>query len=113
MTDAPERIWAVPEYNCTVYMSGNSPITAQNGPFTHHRHGAASEYIRADMVEAMETARDCMGNLWAGAEAENQRLRASLQECLEIVESVSDKRAYRALKTRARAALRGTEASHD
>lgn len=45
--------------------------------------------------------------------AENQRLRASLQECLEIVESVSDKRAYRALKTRARAALRSTETSHD
>lgn len=61
MTDAPERIWAVPEYNCTVYMSGNSPITAQNGPFTHHRHGAAAKYIRADLVEALE--------------AENHRLR--------------------------------------
>lgn len=46
-------------------------------------------------------------------EDENRRLRASLQECLAIVDRVSDKRAYRALKTRARAALRSTEASHD
>lgn len=65
MTDVPERIWAVPERNCTVYMSGNSPITAQDGPFTHHRHGAASEYIRTDLVEAMES--------------ENQRLLAVLE----------------------------------
>lgn len=64
MTDALERIWAVPERNCTVYMSGNSPITAQDGPFTHHRHGEASEYVRADLVEVME--------------AENQRLREAL-----------------------------------
>ncbi len=62
---APERIWAVPERNCTVYMSGNSPIAAQDGPFTHRLHGAASEYIRADLVEAMET--------------ENQRLREALK----------------------------------
>lgn len=46
-------------------------------------------------------------------EDENRRLRASLQECLEIVDRVYDKRAYRALKERARAALRSTEASHD
>lgn len=64
MTDTLERIWAVPERNCTVYMSGNSPITAQDGPFTHRLHGAASEYILADLVAEME--------------AENQRLREVL-----------------------------------
>ncbi|UXU73774.1 MULTISPECIES: hypothetical protein [unclassified Paracoccus (in: a-proteobacteria)] len=72
MTDAPERIWAVPERNCTVYMSGNSPITAQDGPFTHRLHGAAPEYIRADLVEAMET--------------ENQRLREALSPFADVAE---------------------------
>ena len=44
MSDAPERIWAVPEYNCTVYMSGNSPITKAN------------ELVRsaADRIEKLE-----------------------------------------------------------
>lgn len=55
MTDAPERIWAIPERNGT--------ITAQDGPFARH-HGAASEYVRADLVEALE--------------AENQRLQCEV-----------------------------------
>ena len=53
MRDAPDRIWAVPEYNCTVYMSGNSPITAQTGPFEHRLHGKAIEYVRADLSDAL------------------------------------------------------------
>lgn len=36
-------------------------------------------------------------------------LRESLKECLDIVESVSDKRAFRAIKSRAHEALRFTE----
>lgn len=86
----PERIWAVPERNCTVYMSGNSPITAQDGPFTHPRHGAASEYIRADLVAALK--------------AENQRLRG----VLETIATTG-----RCEFAVVRAALRSTEASHD
>lgn len=68
MTDAPKFIWAVPERNCTVYMSGNSPITAQDGPFTHHRHGEAVRYIRADapevqaLVDALRELRG--GDMW-------------------------------------------------
>lgn len=86
MSDAPERIWA-----------GRWPHGGRawrDAPAVHIK----TEYIRADLVAAMED--------------ENQRLRASLQECMEIVESVSDKRAYRALKTRARAILNSTEGSH-
>lgn len=100
MTDAPERIWAVPEYNCTVYMSGNSPITAQNGPFTHRRLGAAAAYIRADLVEALE--------------AENQRLREALEAarlCLDFMAAGDDEAAgmaKRAISAMDRAALRST-----
>lgn len=63
----PERIWAVPEHNCTVYMSGNSPITAQTGPFTHRRHGEASAYLREDgptftaLVETLRLSRAALG----------------------------------------------------
>jgi len=68
MSDAPDRIWAVPEYNCTVYMSGNSPITAQTGPFEHRLHGQAAAYVRADLSdallrEAMEALENAMGHL--------------------------------------------------
>ena len=64
MRDAPDRIWAVPEYNCTVYMSGNSPITAQTGPFEHHRHGKAVAYVRADLSGALlREAVEALGKL--------------------------------------------------
>jgi len=64
MSEAPERIWAVPEYNCTVYMSGNSPITAQTGPFEHHRHGKAAAYVRADLSDALlREAVEALGKL--------------------------------------------------
>ena len=70
MSEAPERIWAVPEYNCTVYMSGNSPITAQTGPFEHRLHGQAAAYVRADLSDAL--LREAMEVLdWY---AENSRL---------------------------------------
>lgn len=89
MTEAPERIWARAD--------------TRDG-WTHGHAFDSGEvngvaYTRADLVTALED--------------ENQRLRESLQECLEIVERVSDKRAYRALKTRARHALHGMETSHD
>ena len=64
MSDAPERIWAVPEYNCTVYMSGNSPITAQTGPFEHRLHGRATGYVRADLSDALlREAMEVLGKL--------------------------------------------------
>lgn len=68
----------------------------------------------ARLIVAAPDLRDMVATLADALEAEraeNQRLRASLQECLEIVDRVSDKRAYRALKTRARAILNSTEGS--
>ena len=83
MRDAPERIWAVPEYNCTVYMSGNSPITAQTGPFEHRLHGQAAAYVRADLSdallrEAMEVLERCppTSNPTLSAEYHLERINA-------------------------------------
>lgn len=108
MTDAPERIWAVPERNCTVYMSGNSPITAQDGPFYHRRHGAASEYIRADLVEVLEAEslrlREALA--WYGEQARLARLIHR--------EGDAGRRNLEADGgSRARAALHNTEANHE
>lgn len=58
--DMPERIWAIYARTSTVYMSGNTPVMAQDGPFSHYGYGDAAEYLRRDgetvtaMVEALK-----------------------------------------------------------
>lgn len=103
MTDAPERIWAVPERNRTVYMSGNSPITAQNGPFTHHRYGAASEYVRADLVEQAQRA-VCDATVLIAHALDDRQIDDDVVERFDRL--LDDLNA-------AAAALRNTEAGHE
>ncbi|OWJ73312.1 hypothetical protein CDV50_03260 [Haematobacter massiliensis] len=45
MGEAPDRIWAIYARTSTIYMSGNTPVMAQDGPFSHYRDGKASEYL--------------------------------------------------------------------
>lgn len=114
MTDAPEHIWAgvlTDEYRgmtgTRIRVWGDDPRVGTDDP--------AIEYIRADLVEALE--------------AENQQLREALRpfgdaadHAIESVGKTTTLGVLGALApyfviwqdfNRARAALRSTEASHD
>lgn len=99
MTDAPKRIWM-----SAIDEEGEAVVW-----FDPDEGGTA--YVHADLLEAVESARDCMGNLWAKAMAENERLREALER-IAAGKGVYGIQASE-YKSIARAALCSTEASHD
>lgn len=82
---APERIWIEAGDDCPYFYEGNE---------LHEAGSPVTEYVRADLVEALK--------------AENQRLRATLSAI-----TATDCYSREECTAMARAALRGTEASHD
>lgn len=106
MTDAPERIWADGD---ETGLNGFCDWLWVRGSWNRSKEGVGEvEYIRADLVEALK--------------AENQRLRGVLAwygeqaRLARLIHSEGDA-GRRNLDadggSRARAALRNTEASHD
>ena len=97
MTDAPERIWVEDERSLggTVHVWDDLPEVA--------RHYAA-EYIRADLVEALE-AEVTYPDFIHSVLSDVQDYDTSLYDYARAV-STEIRRAFRA-------ALRSTEASHD